>query len=148
MMFTDRKTYLPDDILVKTDRATMSVGLENRSPFLDRRVFTLADSLPDSYKIRGKQGKWILRQLLKKYVPNSYIDRPKAGFSIPIGDWLRGSLKDWASGLISKDAINKYGYLDYENVNSIWMSHLSGKEMHNELWGIFMLQSWLESQDK
>jgi len=147
MMFTDRKTYLPDDILVKTDRATMSVGLENRSPFLDRRVFTLADSLPDSYKIRGKQGKWILRELLKRYVPNSYIDRPKAGFSIPIGAWLRGPLKDWTSGLISKDAINRYGYLDYENVNSIWMSHLSGKEMHNELWGILMFQSWLESQD-
>ena len=147
MMFTDRKTYLPDDILVKTDRATMSVGLENRSPFLDRRVFTFADSLPDNYKIRGKQGKWILRKLLKRYVPNSYIDRPKAGFSIPIGDWLRGPLKDWASGLISKDAINRYDYLDYENVNSIWMAHLSGKEMHNELWGIFMLQSWLESQD-
>jgi len=81
-------------------------------------------------------------------VPNSLIDRPKSGFSIPIGAWLRGPLKEWASDLISKDNINKYGILNYEMVNSIWEAHLSGKEMHNELWGILMLQSWLANQDK
>jgi asparagine synthase (glutamine-hydrolysing) len=147
MMFTDRKTYLVDDILVKTDRATMSVGLENRSPFLNNEVFTFADSLSDNYKIRNKKGKWILKELLGRYIPNSYTDRPKAGFSIPIGDWLRGPLKEWASSLISKEIIDKYNYLDYEAVNEIWVMHLLGKEMHNELWGILMLQSWLEAQD-
>ena len=148
MMYTDRKTYLPDDILVKTDRATMSVGLENRSPFLDYKLFTFADSLDENYKIRGKQGKWILRKLLNRYAPNSLIDRPKSGFSIPIGSWLRGPLKEWAFDLISKDNINKYGILNYEMVNSIWEAHLTGKEMHNELWGILMLQNWLINQDK
>ena len=145
-MVVDRRTYLTDDILVKTDRAAMSVGLENRSPFLDYRVMTFADSLPDYYKIRGKQGKWILRQLLHSYIPKSLTDRPKTGFSIPIGRWLRGPLKEWAGDLLSKDNINKYGYLDYEYVSSIWNSHLSGSEMHNELWGAIILQNWLENQ--
>jgi asparagine synthase (glutamine-hydrolysing) len=147
-MITDRKTYLTDDILVKTDRATMSVGLENRSPFLDYRILTFADSLPDNYKIRGKQGKWILKQLLDRYVPNSLTNRPKTGFSIPIGSWLRGPLREWASDLLSKDNINKYGYFDHKYVDFIWKSHLSGKEMHNELWNILMLQNWLEFQKK
>jgi asparagine synthase (glutamine-hydrolysing) len=148
MMFSDRKTYLTDDILVKTDRATMSVGLENRSPFLDYRLVNFADSLPDNFRVHGKQGKFILKELLKKYVPSSLIDRPKTGFSIPIEDWLRGPLKDWASELISKDNIELYGILNYEKVQSLWQSHLSGKQMHNELWGLLMLQNWLINQDQ
>lgn len=145
-MTIDRRTYLSDDILVKTDRAAMSVGLENRSPFLDSRIVAFSDLLPAEYKIQNKQGKWILRKLLDSYVPEDLMNRPKTGFSIPIGSWLRGPLKEWAADLLSKENITKYGYLDYKYVSGIWKAHLAGSEMHNELWGAIVLQSWLDSQ--
>jgi len=145
MMAWDTLSYLPDDILVKVDRAAMAVGLETRSPFLDHRVAEIAWRLPMSMKIRGGQGKLALRKLLSKYVPSDLIDRPKAGFSIPIGVWLRGPLKLWASELLQVDRLRAEGYLRPEPIKALWEQHQSGRHDHSgRLWTVLMWQSWLE----
>jgi asparagine synthase (glutamine-hydrolysing) len=149
MMYRDSMTYLPDDILCKVDRAAMATSLETRVPFLDHRVAELAWRLPLNMKIRNGQGKWALRQVLYKYVPEHLIDRPKAGFSIPLGQWLRGPLKDWAEALIDEKRLELEGYFYIKPIRDKWAQHLSGRYDHTaSLWAVLMFQSWLESSSR
>jgi asparagine synthase (glutamine-hydrolysing) len=146
MMLWDSVSYLPDDILTKVDRAAMGVGLETRIPFLDHRVVELAWRLPLKMKIKNGVGKWPLRQVLYKYVPQELIDRPKAGFSIPVGQWLHGPLYEWANELLDESRIQREGYLNPKIVSNIWKQHLSGRyDWTSRLWSILMFQSWLET---
>ena len=145
MMAWDSLSYLPDDILVKVDRAAMAVGLETRAPFLDHRVAQVAWRLPMAMKIRGNTSKWALRQILYQYVPKELIERPKAGFAIPIGQWLRGPLRAWASELLHPDRLAREGYLRPEPITRLWQQHLSGRYDHTtKLWTVLMWQAWFE----
>lgn len=147
MMYLDAMTYLPDDILVKVDRAAMFNSLETRVPFLDHRVIDLAWSLSLSMKIRDGQSKWILRQVLYKYVPRELIKRPKTGFGIPIGKWLSGPLKDWAQALLEESRLRQEGFFDVRFIRLRWQEHMSGKrDWQHFLWTILMFQGWLEEQ--
>ena len=143
MMFIDSQTYLSDDILCKVDRASMSRSLETRVPFLDKNVVKLAWSIPSSMKIKNNQGKWILKQILNKYVPEKYTDRPKMGFGIPLGDWLRDELKDWAENLINEKELENDEYFKSKIIIKIWNEHKSKKrDWQSILWPILMFQSW------
>ena len=145
MMVQDASVYLPDDLMVKIDRASMSVSLEARAPLLDVRVVEHALSLPMQYKVRGSAGKWILKAMLAQYIPAKLINRPKTGFGIPIHDWLRGPLREWAGDLLSQDSLRKSGLLDPAAVNKVWLEHLSGNRAWGyQLWGVLMLQAWLQ----
>ena len=147
MMFLDALCYLPDDILVKLDRATMGVSLESRVPLLDHRLVELAWRLPLSLKRRAGESKWILRQILHRYVPMELVDRPKMGFSVPIEAWLRGPLRPWAEELLAPERLRREGYLDPAPVQAALRAHLSG-ERHRpyHLWNVLMFQSWLAKQ--
>jgi asparagine synthase (glutamine-hydrolysing) len=143
MMLEDFHGYLPDDILVKSDRMTMSVGLEARIPFLDHGVIEFAFSLPDHLKFRNGTGKYILRKILSKYLDDSLFDRPKKGFSMPLAEWLRGPLKEWANSLLSASELKKHNLFNIEFIQMKWLEHLSGKSnMEKILWPILMFQSW------
>lgn len=147
MMFFDLMIYQPDDILVKLDRAAMSNSLETRVPFLNHQLIEYAFRIPVHQKIRNKQGKWILREILKRYVPETLFERPKMGFGIPLEDWLRNELKDWAGDLLDPVKINEEGYFDNKQIQDIWKSHLKGQANYQTyLWGILMFQSWLRSE--
>jgi len=146
MMRADTLAYLPDDILVKVDRAAMAVSLETRAPFLDHRVVEFAQRLPLNLKIKQGKSKWILRQILYKHVPKQLVDRPKMGFGVPIGDWLRGPLRDWAESLLDERRLREEGYLSPQQVRTCWKDHLSGqRNFQYRLWAVLMFQSWLES---
>jgi len=147
MMEIDSMTYLPDDILCKVDRASMFSGLESRAPFLDHRVVEFAWSLPLNYKIKNGVGKSILRDVLYKYVPKELIDRPKAGFGVPISDWLRGPLKEWANDLLNEDRLRSEGFFHVEPIKKIWLEHQQGvRNCQYQLWPILMFQLWLENE--
>jgi len=149
MMLLDSLTYLPDDILVKVDRASMAVSLENRAPFLDRNVVEFAWRLPVDMKLRDGKNKYLLRQLLKQYVPEKLFARPKMGFGIPLDQWLRGPLRDWAEELLGERRIKREGYLNPVPVREAWSRHLSGRQNYGyRLWSVLMFQLWLERQQR
>jgi asparagine synthase (glutamine-hydrolysing) len=146
MMLHDAMTYLPDDILVKVDRAAMAVSLETRIPLLDHRVFEFVWRLPVHMKVRGGRGKWLLRKLLYRHVPKALVDRPKMGFAVPLAAWLRGPLRDWAEDLLHEPRMRQQGYIDAAVVRSRWQQHLNGtRNWHHELWNVLMFQLWLAS---
>jgi asparagine synthase (glutamine-hydrolysing) len=145
MMYLDQKTYLPDDILTKLDRASMAVSLEARVPLLDHRVVEFAWRVPSEFTYRNGQGKWLLRQVLYRYVPRKIMDRPKQGFGIPIKEWLCGHLRDWAEELLNEKRLHAEGFLDPAPIRRIWHDHVSGKKpWTHHLWAILMFQQWLQ----
>jgi len=145
MMELDAVTYLPDDILVKVDRAAMAVSLETRVPLLDHDVYEFAWRLPMSYKVRDQQSKWILRQVLYKHVPAALIDRPKRGFAVPLATWLRGPLKDWAAALLEPNRLHRQGLFVCEPIQQKWRQHIAGqRDWSAQLWGVLMVQAWID----
>ena len=144
MQLIDLLTYLPDDILTKVDRSSMAVSLEARVPILDHRVVEFSWNIK-SLKVRKGISKWILRQILYKYVPSEMIERPKMGFAVPIGDWLRGDLKDWAQHLLSDKIFKKHSFLNKEPVIQKWNEHQNKtRNWDSQLWHVLMLHSWAE----
>ncbi len=146
MLYLDSKTYLPDDILTKVDRASMDASLEARAPFMDHRLVEFAWTLPTDVKIRDGRTKWLLREVVRRRVPDALVDRPKAGFGIPVGDWLRGPLRPWAEALLEPARLRREGYLDADAVAALWAAHLAGRsDARYEVWTVLMFQAWLEA---
>lgn len=143
MMIYDTLSYLHDDILTKVDRASMGVSLESRVPILDHRIVEFAWTLPFHHKVRDGKGKWILRQIFQKYLPAELLERPKSGFAIPIGDWLRTDLRDWTEDLLDSDHLASEGLFDVALVRRRWDEHLTGTyNWDSALWKVLMLQAW------
>jgi asparagine synthase (glutamine-hydrolysing) len=143
MSITDALAYLPDDILVKVDRAAMAVSLETRVPLLDQRIVEFAWRVPIGLKIHSDSGKWVLRQILHKHVPREMVERPKKGFGVPVGLWYQGALRDWAEDLLSENRLRADGVFDASQIRERWAQHLGGR--HNwkdNLWVILMFQAW------
>jgi asparagine synthase (glutamine-hydrolysing) len=148
LRYMDIISYLPGDVLTKVDRATMAYGLEARAPLLDYRLVDLSWRIPSAVNVRDGKGKQVLRSILEKHVPRALFERPKSGFGVPIGDWLRGPLRDWAEDLLSPAALDAWGLVDTQAVRSIWSAHLSGKlNAQYGLWNILMLQAWLREHE-
>lgn len=147
MMHMDLVSFLPDNVLANVDRATMAVSLEGRVPLIDHRVVELAARLPVGLRIRDGIGKWVLRQVLYRYVDRRLVDRPKMGFGVPIAAWLRGELRDWASGLLEPGRLRAEGFIEPAPVTQRWQEHLSGRRDHAQaLWNVLMFQAWLQQQ--
>ena len=149
MLLWDQNAYLPDDHLVRVDRASMSTALEVRTPLLDHRVVEFSWRLPTQMKLNNGVSKWILRQVLFRHVPRGLIERPKMGFSVPIEQWLRGALRDWAEDLLSHERLTRDGIFHPRVVRDVWKRHLSGAtDAHHELWAVLMFQAWLDEQSQ
>ena len=149
MMYLDALSYLPDDILVKLDRAAMSVALETRVPLLDHEVIEFAWRVPVEMKIRKGEGKWLLRQVLYRYLPEQHFDRPKTGFSLPLASWLRGPLRSWAEDLLEETRLRNEGYFEPGLVRNMWREHCSGeRDWRFGVWDILMFQAWLDREKK
>lgn len=147
MMACDTNSYLPDDILVKVDRATMGAGLESRAPFLDHRLVEFAWRLPASMKFRDGKGKWLVRELLYRHVPAELVDRPKAGFAVPVQEWLRGSLRSWAQELLNPARLESSGFLQARPIIEEWRRHLAGSNRFtHQIWVVLMFQAWLAKE--
>ena len=145
MMVLDFITYLPNDILVKVDRAAMASSLETRIPFLDHKLIEYVWKIPQSLKLRDGQGKWILKNILNQYVPKNLTERPKKGFEIPLGAWLCGPLKDWAENLLNEKRLQQEGYFDSKLIRYKWTEHLNGKRnWQHDLWNVLMFQAWID----
>lgn len=145
----DLGQYLPDDLLVKVDRAAMSASLESRAPLLDHQIVELAFAMPDRVLERDGIGKWVLRRVLDKYVPSTLIDRPKTGFSIPLGQWLRGPLRPWADALLAQDTLRRQGLLAADKIHAVWQQHLAGQfDRSAYLWNVLMFQAWLQRRER
>jgi asparagine synthase (glutamine-hydrolysing) len=148
MMYCDAVSYLPDDILAKVDRASMAVALETRVPFLDHRVAEVAARIPLDMKVHNGRGKHIVRKLLYGLVPRELVDRPKAGFAIPVGEWIKGPLRPWAEDLLDPGLIRSQGWLDADIVQKRWRQHFSGqRDSTAALWALLMFQAWLGEQE-
>jgi asparagine synthase (glutamine-hydrolysing) len=148
-MCLDTISYLPNDILVKLDRASMAFALESRVPYLDHRVVEFAWRLPLEMRVRPASGKWILRQVLQRYVPSHLTERSKMGFAVPLDSWLRTSLRDWAEALLDPKRLQREGFFDSEAVRRKWEAHLQGRgNWQYHLWDVLMFQSWLETQSE
>lgn len=144
MMYSDMGDYLPDDILVKVDRAAMHHSLEARVPLLDHRIVEFAWQLPIDFKRHNGVGKWPLRQVLYRHVPAELVDRPKRGFAVPMHKWLRSELRDWAEEMLAEQRLRSEGFFDVQAVRAEWQMHLSGsKSRHYALWAVLMFQQWL-----
>ena len=147
IMYSDLISYLPDDVLVKVDRASMANSLEVRAPFLDHKLLELSSKIPLNYKIKNNSGKIILKDILSNYIPNTLIDRPKQGFAVPLSKWLKNELKDWSENKLHQIKMNKNIYLNYNKINKLWIDHINErKDYSSALWSIFIFQSWYESQ--
>jgi asparagine synthase (glutamine-hydrolysing) len=145
MMLADSISFLPDDILAKVDRVSMAVSLEVRAPFLDHRVFEFAARLPYAMKIRKGRGKWLLRRVVEQYLPKHLFERPKKGFSLPMGEWLRGPLREWAEDLLDPARLRSEGYFQADAVQTLWQEHISRqREVSHHIWAVLMFQSWLD----
>lgn len=145
MRYWDICHYLPDDLMVKVDRAAMAASLETRAPMLDHRVVELAEALPERMLVRNGVGKWALRHVLDRYVPRNLIDRPKAGFEVPLADWLRGPLNSWARALLDPQKIRSEGYLNARRIEEIWQQHQKKLYDHSlHLWNVLMFEAWLD----
>ena len=148
MMYADSLNYLPDDIMVKVDRAAMAVSLETRAPLLDHRVAELAWRLPFHAKVRGDVTKWVLREIVYRHVPRALVDRPKSGFAVPLADWIRGPLRDWARALTDPSLLRRQGFLDAAVVNQLHDRVEAGQQHRvHQLWVVLMFQAWLASAE-
>ena len=146
LMWFDQVTYLPDDILVKVDRASMAVSLESRAPLLDHRLVELSWRMPASVKFRDGVGKWALKQVLYRYVPRDIVERPKQGFGVPIGSWIKEPMREWAESLLDDSLLRNQGFLRSDLVRQMWHEHLAGiKDRQFHLWDVLMFQAWLEA---
>ncbi|MDR3531277.1 MAG: asparagine synthase (glutamine-hydrolyzing) [Rhodopila sp.] len=146
LLYRDMLGYLPGNILVKVDRASMAVALEARCPLLDHRLIEFAWRLPSNLKVRGGKGKFLLRRILGRYVPEALYERPKHGFNVPIGEWLKGPLREWAEELLGEPQLRRSGFLDAATVRSCWQEHLIGRrDRSSDLWAMLMVQAWLNA---
>ena len=145
MMILDTINYLPNDILVKVDRAAMNSSLETRVPFLNHKLIEYIWKIPHSLKFQNGEGKLILKKILSNYIPKKLMERPKKGFSIPLDSWLRGPLKDWAENLLSEKRLSQEGYFNTELVRRKWSEHINNEyNWQNDLWNVLMFQAWID----